>query len=343
VGTPGFSAGEVEYVSFAGDPNGSLYVGYQDKGDNYKGVVKKGTFSGNWEELYKTTDLGNASVTVNDSGVLFAAFGENNYQPSIKKYISGNWVNINGFSGGSFTSPPQIRTFRSDSLYLLQISNGNVYKYTGSEWIDCNIIGYPTAGNVSLFVRQDTDIPYAAFSESNKYGYVKKYINDENPYCDYISNPAANQFDTDLTDQYGNLSLGFWTGDLTPIVANRKSNGDICVKKFVTGASPYWATLGENPIGYCDYYIGVVSLSVVTTSISPPKGKVYVAFRDGNNGGKVTLKACDIDSPVWETVGGGPASAGAAEYINLIVLNNVPYIAYKDHANGGKITVRKYE
>ena len=54
VGSPGFSTGEVEYVSFAGDPNGNLYVGYQDKGDNYKGVVKKGTFSGNWEEVYST-------------------------------------------------------------------------------------------------------------------------------------------------------------------------------------------------------------------------------------------------------------------------------------------------
>jgi hypothetical protein len=176
VGSPGFSTGEVEYVSFAGDPNGNLYVGYQDKGDNYKGVAKKGTFSGNWEEVYKTTDLGNASVTVNDSGVLFAAFGENNYQPSIKKYISGNLENINGFPQESFAYPPKIRTFRSNSLYVLQIMNGNVYKYTGSTWEYCNVIGSPTAGNVSLFVRQDMDIPYAAFSDSNRAGYVKKYV-----------------------------------------------------------------------------------------------------------------------------------------------------------------------
>lgn len=109
VGSPGFSTGEVEYVSFAGDPNGNLYVGYQDKGDNYKGVVKKGTFSGNWEEVYSTNPyIGVAYVTVNSSGMLYAAFGEQreaNYEIHVRARNGSLWTEIGNASNYSSFSP----------------------------------------------------------------------------------------------------------------------------------------------------------------------------------------------------------------------------------------------
>ncbi|MCX7787200.1 MAG: hypothetical protein N2442_05850 [Spirochaetes bacterium] len=109
------------------------------------------------------------------------------------------------------------------------------------------------------------------------------------------------------------------------------------MKKLFTGASPYWEDLGT--VGKSEFgYYGVVSLAVSTETI-------YVAYRDAQANGKVVVKKWnkDVVNPAWEVVGGGPASAGTAEYITLIVLNHVPYIAFKDGAKSGKVTVRKFE
>ena len=234
----------------------------------------------------------------------------------------------------------------NETTYVL-LSSNEAITYSENGWISLGGIG-GEGQNKSLYIQQDTGTPCVAYMDQNlNTGYVDKYNSET---WEHIGNPTAYHFDTLLKDGYGNISLGWWNGEIptAPIVAYRKNDGNIYVKKLYKDVNFYWDNLGNNPIGYCqdpltNAYKGIVSLVVVTTSVSPPKGKVYVAFRDGNNGGKVTVKACAIDNPVWEIVGGGPASASAAEYINLIVLNNVPYIAYKDYANGGKITVRKYE
>jgi len=82
------------------------------------------------------------------------------------------------------------------------------------------------------------------------------------------------------------------------------------------------------------------------------KGTIYVAYRDSENGNKVTVKRClGLSNPIWETIGGESASSGEADYVCLQVLNiwdiddanDIPYIAFKDGANGGKVTVRKFE
>ncbi|MFC5469009.1 S-layer homology domain-containing protein [Cohnella suwonensis] len=72
-------------------------------------------------------------------------------------------------------------------------------------------------------------------------------------------------------------------------------------------------------------------------------GTPYVAYKDGANRGRVTVKKYESGSDSWVTVGSSGFSAGQASETSLFVYNGIPYVAYKDGGNSSRATVMKYD
>jgi len=347
VGSPGFSTGEVEYVSFAGDPNGNLYVAYTDKTSTRALVqIFDGTSWRNMGSGYVSdegTEMVSLTIDTHTTPIPLIAYKVNNYSNRyirVKKFENSTWQQV----GADITdvpasqgSPLQLSMWLSTPYIAYPSTNssqaGIVKKFSptgGWEDLGTNFSDSSPANYMSFLLYGST--PYVAY-ERNQGGYIKKWSGSS---WDLLNPP-----DTTFNTYHLRLdAIALTVGIYGPVVIYREQYDNalrICVKRLYVGESTYWIDLGN--IGICsdDVPKGIVSIAITSDDT------LYAAFRDSENGNKVTVKKRTYSGAQWETVGGGPASASAAEYINLIVLNNVPYIAYKDYANGGKITVRKYE
>ena len=73
-------------------------------------------------------------------------------------------------------------------------------------------------------------------------------------------------------------------------------------------------------------------------------GNMYVGYLDNGATGGAMVKKCAQGGASWNTVGIGPASAGAAYYVAFdLDSNGVPYVAFADNTQGLKATVMKYD
>jgi len=342
IGTPGFSNYEVHKVAFAADTrNGYLYVAYQDDNPpvypNFpqgKCVIKRIPISGSTDWiLVSTTEYdGSASIAVDAYGTLVVAFLNENSNPKkfdIKKFDGTNWYAM----GTELDAAGQpIIALQDTELWLYLVgTTGSSWKFNTSsrKWESLGSFG-ATSGSCSFLVYSDA--PYVAWNDGSMNGYISKHAGT----WQQIGPLGAPTFGKTSGGSYtGVISMGMWYGD--PCVAFKDEFDDIRVKKLYRGDSTYWEDLGT--VGKSEFgYYGVVSLAVSTETI-------YVAYRDAQANGKLVVKKWnkDVVNPAWEVVGGEAASEGSAEYLSLIVLNNVPYVAFKDGANGGKVTVRKFE
>ncbi|RKP46277.1 hypothetical protein D7Z26_24665 [Cohnella endophytica] len=93
-----------------------------------------------------------------------------------------------------------------------------------------------------------------------------------------------------------------------------------------------WETVGG------DFFSGGAADYV---SLKIDNGTIYVAYSDGANSGRATVKKLNNGS--WETVGGAAVSPASAGNVSLYIDGGTPYVAYTDGANSWKGTVMKYD
>ena len=82
------------------------------------------------------------------------------------------------------------------------------------------------------------------------------------------------------------------------------------------------------------------------TSLAAMEGTLYVAFQDGANGNKITVKRHSpkpFSREEWQAVGEEGFSEGVASFIHLACDGITPYVAYLDKAEGPNIIVKKYD
>ena len=78
-------------------------------------------------------------------------------------------------------------------------------------------------------------------------------------------------------------------------------------------------------------------------AMHPTTGAPYVAYMDGGNSQKATVRT--FDGSAWSTVGSAGFSAGQATYTSLALhpTTGAPYVAYSDYANAQKVTVMTFD
>ncbi|MCB0699406.1 MAG: T9SS type A sorting domain-containing protein [Chitinophagales bacterium] len=96
-------------------------------------------------------------------------------------------------------------------------------------------------------------------------------------------------------------------------------------------SSAQWSVVGSKGIGGSANYTDVVA---------DGSGNVYVAYRDNNQSGKLTVKKYNGSS--WSSVGGTGVTPGDVDYVSMAVSGNNIYVAFQDGAKSNEASVYHY-
>jgi len=337
VGSPGFSAGTVTYISLALDGS-TPYVAYQDYAYSSNATVMR--FNGtSWETVgtagFSAGRISFPSLAL-DGSTPYVSYQdcEFSYRATVMRYDGSIWENVGspGFSESTakYTSlaldgsTPYV-AYRDDS----KLGKATVMKYTGNITTDVDATvndGWEYVGS-------------HGFSEGAIY-YTSLALDGSTPYVAYMDydnsgKAAVMRFNGDSWETVGTAGFSAGSADYTslaldgstPYVAYRDSDnsGKATVMKF-NGAS--WEVVGST--GFSE---GTVTYTSLAFSGSTP----YVAYRDGGNSDKATVMRFNGTS--WETVGTAGFSAGSADYTSLALDGSTPFVAYQDAGNSHKTTV----
>lgn len=339
IGTPGFSAGAVQYTSLGVDQNGIRYVAYTDAANGDKATVMRydGT---NWVAVgnagFSPAAAHTTSLDLDSKGVPYVAFQDqgNNNKTTVMKYDGTQWVGVGvpGLSAGSVYQTC-IAFDNNDTLYIAYRDSANgakatVKKYNGTSWVNVGIEGFSMGAASELKLAIDNiGNPYVMYTDLslNNRGYVMKF--DGNNWV-IIGNPSI-----------GNSSF---------------SNSDIRLASLAFGKNdtPYVAYYYDFPASYVKkwdgtqwdlaYYFAPRKISCLAMDSS---GIPYVAYTD-TAGGKMSVSKYNggIWPTPWVSVGQSDFSSGSIDYASMVFdKDNVPIVTYQDGGNGNKATAMIYQ
>lgn len=100
-----------------------------------------------------------------------------------------------------------------------------------------------------------------------------------------------------------------------------------------------WQPLGPDDMNQLSFGAGFYAAMALDTDKT-----VYVAFRDGWESNKLTVKRFDSMQNKWIAVGTPGFTSGVAAYISLVIdHSNTPVVAFQDGANSSKLSVKKFD
>ena len=178
VGSPRFSAGDIDNPSIAIDRNGTPYVFYSNGvgttlANEGPGTVMK--FDGsNWVTVgdpnFTITDVFSTSIAIDTSGTPYVAYSNYDGPATVMKYNGGNWVVVGSpnFSV-SGARPTQIAIDRSNIPYVAYCSDSGyavVMKFDGSSWVNTSSTAALTygQGDYLSMALDKSGTPYLAYS-----------------------------------------------------------------------------------------------------------------------------------------------------------------------------------
>ncbi len=309
--------------------NNMPYYAYSDGSNGGKATVKK--FDGNnWTTVgqagFSTGPVGYTSIDFNGNSpyVAYADFtnGYNNGNATVKQFDGANWATVgtaNYSSGAVFYNSLKI----NNGVPYLAYSDGTnsskatVKKFDGMNWVTIGAAGFSEtlAKYTSLAFNGNT--PYIVYSDGLISG-------------SYVSQAGATvkKFDGTNWVSVGNTrfslapinypSIAFDSN--TPYVAYQEdfTNGKAVVKRF-DGSS--WVTVGTPSFSSASSTGLPGSVSMVLVGSTP-----YVAYQDGANGGKASVKK--FDGTNWVNVGTPGFSAAEVGNLLLTLGTNKIYVTY---------------
>lgn len=334
VGTPGFSAGEADYLSMALSAEGVPYVAFADANNGNKATVMRYSGTG-WETVgaagFSQGGVEYVSLAISKTGVPHVAFVDlaNGNRATVYRF-SGTWelVGDPGFSVGyaaytclGFTSAglPFI-TYQS----VGQDGQASASRFNGTEWTGYGT-GAISAGDASFLsmATTSTGIPYVGFRDGVKGGKA-----------------TVMRLNGTTWDSVGNT--GFSAGRATAISMSISSSGVPHIA-FVDEANGFKATVMRLSgstwvnVGTAGFTPGRASLP----ALSFGAGEIpYIAFQDRAVESKLTVMA--FIGTQWTNVGIPGISTGAVSSISLAInASGIPYIAFRDVPSGNRATVLK--
>jgi hypothetical protein len=181
VGAERFSAGDLEFLSFAIDGNGTPYLSYQDKGNGGKATVMK--FNGkNWVSVasagFTENQVSVTSLAFDSDNTPYLAMVDNadffsNIKVSVLKFNGTAWEAVGPmrFSAGSAHSL-SLAIDANDIPFVAYQDNGNggkatVMKFNGNNWVSVGPVGFSADDieGIDLALSKDGS-PYVAYHDN---------------------------------------------------------------------------------------------------------------------------------------------------------------------------------
>jgi hypothetical protein len=183
VGSPGFSTGQVAYVSMAFNPFDSLpYVAYADLGNYQKATVMKFDNT-NWINVgYSGFSAGNAdwiSLAISPSGQPYVSYEDeaNSNKATVMKFDGVNWASVGAEGVTSGEAYVMSLAFNPSGEPYLAFVDGaynnfmTVMKFDGTNWVYVGSPGFSAgrASYTSLVFSPSDGQPYVAYTDDTNY------------------------------------------------------------------------------------------------------------------------------------------------------------------------------
>ncbi|MCL4835894.1 MAG: tandem-95 repeat protein, partial [Caldilineaceae bacterium] len=285
-------------------------------------------------------------LAIDSRNIPYLAFsdGANSSRVSVLRYGSGSntWANV-GSAGFSSTSASYISLALDSSgapwvafVDSAVSSKVTVMKYTGGAGS-----GWTTVGSAGITPGQASHLSLGL--DSNNVAYVA--------YSDHTSSTRARVMKYDAnSDSWAQVGTGniSWSvaaynmlafdSNNTPYLAYKDlgySSGGARVKKYDSNSNS-WLSVGA------DQSISTGQANYIQLALS--SGNLpYIVYQDGASGAARVKKFSGSPTNVWQDVGSGTFSPGAATYTTLVLdSTDTPYVAYRDGANSNKVSVMRY-
>jgi len=330
VGTEGFSATNVSYVSLALDTIGVPYVAFKD-GTNNKFTVMKFD-GGSWVTVgppgistgYDTY----ISLAIDSNNTPYIAYADVSKRLTVMKYNGISWatVGIPEISTGSITF--ESLAIANDSIPYIAFVDGSVsnkatvMKYSGGNWSTVGNEGFTasTANYTSLVIDKSGN-PYVAFADGNsgQRGTVMKYNGSTWAIVASAGFTGGTFYDCTLAiDANNNLYMGYQDGN----------SGQARVMEY-NGSS--WSLMSV---------AGFTDIALNCTLAIDAANNLYIGYEGGEYLQKIAVK--QFANNKWNILGAIPISIynNQNPYSISSVKDNKGniYIAYDDDS----INVRKY-
>ncbi len=337
LGSPGFSAGEVNHTSIAIDNSGTPYVVYDDGGNSSKATVMK--FNGSsWEPVgspgFSAGRATSVSIALDSSGSPYVAYrdGGNSGKATVMKFNGSSWepVGSPGFSAGE-VNHTSIAIDNRGTPYVVYGDGGNSYKATVMTY---NGIGWETVGNAGFSAGEAASTSIALDSSGTPYVVYGDAWNSNKAtvmtYNGISWEPVGNGSFSAGVAFYTSIALDS-SGTPYVVYSDEGTSYKATVMKY-DGSS--WA-----PVGNAGFSASrAVGLSMALDSSGTP----YVVYSEEGTGYKGVVMQYDGSS--WETVGNGSFSGDYQAASPSIALDSsgTPYVVFRDNEYSFKATVMKY-
>lgn len=324
MGTPGFSDGTVEYISFAINPGTEEpYIAYSDWANSHKATVKK--FNGtSWVDVgtpgFSTDAITHTSLAFEPfTHEPYVFFSDSTDKARVKKFNGTTWTNV-GTGISTFTVNDASIDFNSQAepyIAYTESAKATVKKFNGTSWINIgNLDTIATQASYAFLVLNPvTDEPTIAYKDglnSNKATVMK-----------FNSNTVATPF---VSPDEGTYTSAQIVGPMTT----------------TTGAAIYYTTDGSTPTtGSTLYSGGGITINTNTTlkAIAVKSGmtnsdvmsKVYViknatpiASLDGGtftSAQSVTLSTTTSGASIYYTTNGSTPTTSSTLYSGAISIS----------------------
>ncbi|MGB3008176.1 MAG: hypothetical protein WBC06_16805 [Chitinophagaceae bacterium] len=343
VGGLGFSGAQARSISLAIAQNdGTPYVLFSDDQAFTQNSATVMKYNGaNWvlvgaQGFSNSSVIAYPSIAITSDGIPYVAYQDvtHSSKVNVMQYNGSTWVNVGasiGFSTG--TAQHVSLAIASDfTPYVAykDVSNGNkatVKKFDGSNWVNAGSAGFSAGAveytSMSIYFDGVDDIPFVIYKDAtnNLRATVKKLGADWTTVgFTGLSNGSAS---------YTSATIGAG-GNM--YVAYKDNNNKVTVRKNISGT---WDIAGNEGLssGTADF----ISLTYNTADSKP-----YVAYKDGANSGKATVKFLAPDN-AWTTIGTEGFSTGSTSYTSLAIsTTGTPYLAYADVTLANRSIVKAF-
>ncbi|MDI9365025.1 MAG: hypothetical protein QM541_08745, partial [Flavobacterium sp.] len=313
VGSSGISAGGTTYNAMVKDGSGNMYVAYTDGGNGNKLSVQKWTKASNtWALLGRGISADTAiynSMVIDGDGNLYVAYADGSKagKLAIQKYTasSSTWDTLRtGISKG-----------RAAYNSMVIDGYGNLY------------VAYADSVLAKDLSPGSNDEFYLQVQKWTKGTNTWSYLG----YTIYGISNTSGRFNSMVVDGSGNLYLAYL--DSHPF-------GGFKYQLFV---QKYDSLVGSWGYVGCAYNAGISDTARYISMVRDATGNLYVAYQDGPNGNKLTVRKWTEGAASWSVLGSVGISAGVVAYNSMVVdASGNLYVAYQDGGNGNKLTVQKW-